>query len=93
MRVRTAAVLVLTALLAAGCGGAARPHFEAAGGWHVLTEPGQIVSAATVPFAAADRLQAGSARWDVGVWVFFGTAHPSRSTVAAANAELARLRF
>ena len=42
---------------------------------------------------ATRALQAAGADWDVALWVFFGTAHPSRTTVAAANAELARLRF
>lgn len=156
--------LALVAVLAAGCGGAAKPHFRAASGWQAIAEPGQIVSAADVPFAEADRsesapirtvaslprrgaviwvqwvrrgefpakdrryypirplplrvqgmapvepegftcpaasgngcatrvLQAASRRWDVAVYVFFGTAHPSGSIVAAANAELARLSF
>ncbi len=151
------------AALAAGCGGAAKPHFRTARGWHVIAEPGQIVSAANVPFAAADRsesapirtvaslprygiviwiqwlrrgrfpakdqryypsrplplrvqdmtatavegftcprisngcftraLQAGSERWDVAVWVFFGTDDPLPEDIAAADAELARLRL
>jgi hypothetical protein len=38
-------------------------------------------------------LQAGSERWDIAVWVFFGTSHPPRTTVAVANAQLARLTF
>ena len=157
-------MVVLAALLASGCGGAARPRFRAASGWHVIAEPGRIISAANVPFAASDRsqsapfhtvaslpkdgvliwvqsirrnevparrqrnyprrslplrvegmatvrpegftcspargsrcatraLQAGGAQWDVALWVFFGVAHPSRPTVAAANAQLARLSF
>jgi hypothetical protein len=152
-------------MLAAGCGGTGQPpNFQAARGWHVIAEPGQIVSAANISFSAADRsqsapirtvaslpqrgiviwvqwvrrgkfpsqdrryyprrqlplrvrsmapvapegftcprasgsgcgtrsLQAGSRGWDVAVWVFFGTAHPPRTTVAVANAELARLTF
>jgi hypothetical protein len=41
-----------------GCGGSSQsPAFQRANGWHVLVEPGQIVSAANVPFAAADRSQ------------------------------------
>jgi hypothetical protein len=149
--VKKAATLALVAVLAAGCGGrSSRPSFEQAHGWHTLAEPGQIVSAATVAFAAADRsqsapihtvaslprrgiliwvparsrsnhrrrppllrvqnmanarpegflvpgtarvLQTESKRWVVYVWVFFGAAHPSRSTIATANAELARLMF
>jgi hypothetical protein len=151
-------------VIAAGCGGARQaPHFQGTGGWHLIVEPGQIVSAANVPFAAADRsqsaptrtvaslpargiviwvqwirrgrvraedrqyprrslplrvqsmattqpegltcppasgngcatraLQAASERWDVAVWVFFGTARPSIAMLAAADHELAQLRF
>jgi hypothetical protein len=157
-------LLGFLAVLAVGCGGTEQtPHFQVADGWHVIVEPGQIVSAANIPFAAADRsesaptrtvaslpprgivisvqwlrrrrlraedrqyprsslplrvqsmartqpegftcppssgngcatraLQAASKRWDVAVWVFFGTAHPSMATVAAAGHELAHLRF
>ena len=165
MRPASALLAAATALaVVSGCGASGGvPHFQAASGWHVLVEPGQIVSAATVPFAAADRsqsaptrtvaslprrgaviwvqwlrrgkvpaedrqyprgslplrvqrmaptqpegftcppssgngcatraMQAASGRWDVAVWVFFGTAHPSRATVAAANRELANLRL
>ncbi len=163
MAAKTAVVVLLVTALTAGCGGASRPDFAQAHGWHVLAEPGQIVSAANVPFASADRsqsapirtvaslprqgiviwvqwlrrgkvpaedrhfsrrslplrvqgmaavqpegftcppssgngcstraIQAASTRWDVAVWVFFGTAHPSSATVAVANRELAQLRF
>ncbi|HUJ54491.1 MAG TPA: hypothetical protein VLW49_00705 [Gaiellaceae bacterium] len=54
---KAAAVVALVLSLAAGCGGGGRPHFEGASGWHVIAEPGQIVSAANVAFAAADRAQ------------------------------------
>jgi len=160
---RAAAVVALLAALAAGCGGSSRPGFAQARGWNVITEPGQIVSAANVPFARADRsesapvrtvaslprpgiviwvqwlrrgrlpaedrhyprrplplrvasmtavapegftcprlarhgcstraLQARSEQWDVAVWVFFGAADPLPMQVAAADAELARLRL
>jgi hypothetical protein len=164
---RCCALLAGAAAVAAlvGCGGSSQsPAFQRVKRWHVLVEPGQIVSAANVPFAAADRSQsapthtvaalphhgiviwvqwqrrgtfsgedrqypreapplrvmpdmapvepegfacpqasssgcstradlAASKSWDVAFWVFFGTAKPSRGTVAAANAELARLRF
>jgi hypothetical protein len=155
---------MLLAVLAVGCAGATvrAPHFQAAKGWHVHAEPGQVVSAANVSFATIDlsqsaptrtvaslprtgilvwvqwvrrgtstgrdrqyrkttslrvqsmatvepegftcpvssgngcatrALQAASSRWNVAVWVFFGTEDPSGATLAAANRELARLRF
>ena len=67
---RSAGLLGVAAVVAAasGCGGAGRaPHFEAGRGWHVLVEPGQIVSAANVPFAAADRSQSAPARTVAGL--------------------------
>lgn len=48
--------IAAAAAVLAGCGGTSRaPRFRAARGWHVLVEPGQVVSAANVPFATADR--------------------------------------
>jgi hypothetical protein len=159
------AVLLVAAVaaLVAGCGGAAKPRFRTARGWHAITEPGQIVSAANVRFASADRsqsepnrtiaslprygvviwvewlrpsqvhgsgqlyprrslplrvedatypgapegstcpatapscfvghLSASEAGWVFEVWIFFGTANPLPEDIAAADAELARLRL
>lgn len=42
---------------------------------------------------ATRALRAASERWDVAVWVFFATAHPSSSAFATADHELARLQF
>jgi hypothetical protein len=56
-----AAAAVVT--ISAGCGGSGHPPtFQGANGWHVLVEPGQIVSAANVPFAAGDRSQSAPTR-------------------------------
>ena len=51
---RTAVGLLLAAALAAGCGGAGKPRFEPASGWHLLSRDGEL-AAANLPFAAADR--------------------------------------
>jgi hypothetical protein len=162
MTARTAAVLVLVAALATGCGGSrGTPKFQSAAGWHLLSRDGELV-AADVPFAGQDKnllsppsrtvatlppgrtliwvqvsrhrdhgVQAGlalrvenmvatnppegffcpraarkncfaaagairtlesyNAGWNVGIFLFFGTDRPSRSQIADANAELARL--
>jgi hypothetical protein len=50
---KPSAALVPLALLAAGCGGGGKPHFESAAGWHVLSRSGEL-AAANVPFAASD---------------------------------------
>ena len=163
---RRAAVLALVALVAAGCGGASKPRFQAANGWHLLSRQAEL-AAANVPFAVADRslasppsrtvatlprdgvviwatfsrsggklpprstplplrlaeamrsnpfegfgcapavsesrcnaasgsirrLGAQVGRYYVDLYVFFGTDHPAAASVAAADAELARLRF
>jgi hypothetical protein len=49
-----AAGLVLLALVAAGCGGGAEPHFRAAQGWHLLARHDELV-AADVPLTGEDR--------------------------------------
>jgi hypothetical protein len=159
------AAVAFMALLA-GCGGAAKPSFQAASGWHLLSNHGEL-AAANVPFAAADRSAAsppsrtvatlprdgvmiwamfsrpggklparsaplplrlteampsnpfegfrcapavpesrcyaasGSVRrlgarvgpYYLDLYVFFGTDHPAVDSVAAADAELARLRI
>src|SRR5690349_17685229 len=51
---RRAAVLALVPLVASGCGGAAKPRFQAANGWHLLSRQAEL-AAANVPFAVADR--------------------------------------
>jgi len=165
-RVRLPATVTLALLLAAGCGGTARPQFEAATGWHLLSDRAEL-AAANVPFAPADRsmasppsrtvaalprtgiviwamlsrpngklparptplplrlteampsnpfegfrcapavperrcyaasgsvrrLDARVGRYDADLYIFFGTDHPAAASVAAADAELARLRF
>jgi hypothetical protein len=56
-------LLGFLAVLAVGCGGTEQtPHFQVADGWHVIVEPGQIVSAANIPFAAADRSESAPTR-------------------------------
>jgi hypothetical protein len=163
---KAAAALVLLTLGAAGCGGAGKPHFRSAAGWHLLSGRNEL-AAANVQFASADRSTAsppsrtvatlprdgiviwamvgresrhppssptplplrlseavptnpfegfgcapavpvarcyaasGSVRRFVGqagsyfveLYVFFGTDRPAVASVAAANAELARLRL
>jgi hypothetical protein len=54
MKPKAVAMLALVAVLAAGCGSAAKPHFQSATGWQVLSGHNEL-AAANVPFAAADR--------------------------------------
>lgn len=57
MKPRAVAGLALVAALSAGCGGAARPRFQSAAGWQLLSGRNEL-AAANVPFAPADRSMA-----------------------------------
>ena len=64
---RGLASLALVAVTA-GCGGTRPvPRFETAHGWQVIVEPGQTLSAANVPFAAADRSESGPTRTEASL--------------------------
>jgi hypothetical protein len=163
---RLSVVLLAVAAVVAGCGGSAKPRFESATGWQLLSGHGEL-AAANLPFAPADRstasppsrtvatlprdgvviwamvshpgqpprgwatplplrlretvpsnpfegfrcapavttdscdsasgsvrhLQAWSGPYEADLYVFFGTDHPAAASVAAANAELARLQL
>jgi hypothetical protein len=54
MALKALAALALLALVVAGCGGGGGPHFQSAAGWQLLSTSNEL-SAANVPFAAADR--------------------------------------
>jgi hypothetical protein len=54
MKPKAVAMLVLVAVLAAGCGGAGKPRFQSAAGWQLLSGHNEL-AAANVPFAPADR--------------------------------------
>lgn len=54
MKPQAVAMLALLAVLAAGCGGTAKPHFRSATGWHLLSGQNEL-AAANVQFAAPDR--------------------------------------
>jgi hypothetical protein len=167
MKPKAVAMLALVAALAAGCGGAGKPRFEPAPGWHLLSGRGQL-AAAKVNYTPADRrlvltsppsrtvgslprdgtviwvlyVRGGNShyprrrlplrveqgapsspfegfrcapavttsrcyaasgsnwrifgrygRYDVDVYVFFGTDHPPPELFAQADSELARLRL
>lgn len=164
MKPQAVAMLALLAVLAAGCGGTAKPHFRSATGWHLLSGQNEL-AAANVQFAAPDRsmssppsrtvatlprdgiviwamvshqnrqppstplplrlsealpvgpfegfrcapavrisrcyaasgsvrrLVADAGSYYIDLFVYFGTDRPAVGSVAAANAELARLRL